>query len=59
MIWNLALIVMLISTAILLPFRLSFVKEDSIDWTIIDIIFDILFFVDVIVNCRSAYYDDH
>ena len=47
----------MIYTAIALPLRLSFIDDAKLGWEIADYIVDFLFFVDIIVNFMSAYFD--
>lgn len=49
---------MLILTALVTPIRVSFIEErDEQDWFLIDLIFDIYFGCDIIVNFISTYHD--
>ena len=48
---------MLIYTTFVTPFRISFVEDESLAWTIIDNIVDFFYFADVILNFFSAIYD--
>ena len=56
--WNLILVLLLLYTAIITPYRISFSEDDSTAWIIVDICVDLLFFNDVVVNCFTAYYDN-
>jgi len=44
-------------TVTVTPYRVGFVDSDDWLWIGLELSIDILFFVDVIVNCMSAYYD--
>ena len=56
--WNLILAILLIYTATIMPFNIAFVEVEMFTtWWWIDLTLDILFFIDVIVNIFSAYYD--
>jgi CRP-like cAMP-binding protein len=58
-VWNVALSLLLIYTATIMPFRLAFVEEaDSGGWLVWEYAVNLLFFVDFIVNCISGYYDN-
>ena len=57
-IWNYVIIIMLVLTAILTPFRVCIVDDgDTYIWPYIDNIFDAIFSIDIIVNFLSAYID--
>ena len=56
--WDLLIAVILIYTAIVLPFRVSFIDEDSDFYKRLDIFFDVVFGVDVVFNFFSAYIDN-
>ena len=45
--------------AIVMPYRIAFVSEESEGYIVIDYIIDGLFMMDVIVNLLSAYYDEN
>ena len=56
--WDLLIAVILIYTAIVLPYRVSFTDEDSKFNVILDYLFDAIFAVDMIINFFSAYIDN-
>jgi hypothetical protein len=56
--WSLVITGLLIYTATVTPYRIALIDEDEIEWFILDLIIDGLFFIDVMVNCFLAYYDD-
>lgn len=58
-IWNVVLSFLLLYTATVMPYKIAFIEvtPDS-PWFIVDLIIDILFFTDFLVNCFSAYYDE-
>ncbi len=59
-IWNFILVVILIMTGLLTPFRVCFVDDaDDDQWSEIDLFFDFAFGLDVIINFFSAFYDQH
>jgi len=42
-----------------MPYRIAFIDNKLFDeWFFLDLMIDILFFIDVIVNMTSAYYDN-
>ena len=55
--WGYVVTGLLIYTAIITPFRLALVEEETLDWFIIGLIIDGLFFTDVVINCFLAYFD--
>ena len=57
--WNFVLILLLIYTATVTPFRSCFIDPVIYDrWWWVDTVVDLLFFIDVIVNLNSAYIND-
>lgn len=44
--------------ATLLPYRIAFQDDIPIGWSIFDFIVDGLFWLDLIVNMLSSYYDE-
>ena len=45
-------------TATVVPYRIALIEEEPLGWYIFDIIVDFLFFVDVIINCYLAFFDN-
>ncbi|OMJ83599.1 hypothetical protein SteCoe_15451 [Stentor coeruleus] len=57
--WEIIMIILLIYTATIMPYRIAFIVGTDYDfWWLLDNILNILFFMDFLVNCLSAYYDD-
>ena len=57
-IWNVMLAVLLLYTAIIMPYRMAFIEPVWGDtWFFIELSVDALFMIDVIVNLLSAFYD--
>jgi hyperpolarization activated cyclic nucleotide-gated potassium channel 1 len=57
-IWNLFVACLLLYTAIVMPFVLAFYESNDMDeWGIIDIMLDVFFFIDLILNCFTGIYD--
>lgn len=57
--WDVWLLVLIIFVSFELPLRLAFSKPpESIGWHVFDTFCDVLFFVDVVLNFRTAYVDD-
>ena len=48
----------MIFTAIFIPWRLAFYEEDDMVWTIINLMIDLSFLVDIILTFFTAYFDD-
>lgn len=56
--WNSLLVILLIYTATVMPYRLAFKETVYYDgFTILDLVVDSLFFTDILVNFVSPYYD--
>lgn len=57
--WDVMLILVLSYTCLIMPYRIAFLSDydDEIQWTIMDWTTDCIFYVDIIVNFFSAYYD--
>ena len=50
-IWNIILIFLLVYTATVMPYRIAFIENKIFDaWFYVDLLIDILFLIDVIVN---------
>lgn len=57
-VWSIVVIIMLTYTAIFTPYRLTFEDEIPYGWKILDYFVDCLFFLDILMNFLSAYYDE-
>ena len=44
--------------AIIMPYKVAFVDYENFAWDIFDYCVDIMFFLDVIVNLLTSYYDN-
>ena len=53
-IWTGIIIILLIYTGIFVPYKLAFILEDVQSLVVLDMIVDILFFIDIIINFFSA-----
>lgn len=58
LIWTFIVIVLLIITAILTPVYVSFIDDNNMAFYYINLVFDVGFGIDVLINFMSAYYDD-
>ncbi|CAG9334631.1 unnamed protein product [Blepharisma stoltei] len=57
--WNIILMFLLLYTAIVMPFEMSFLNETKGDeWWWTDVCLNILFFTDFVINCFTAFYDE-
>lgn len=55
--WTVVMVIMTILTAILSPYDVSFIEDGDKAFEIINLIFDVTFGVDIMINFVSAYYD--
>lgn len=55
--WDFLIIVVLIFTAIVSPYRIAFINFDSLTWVIIESSIDVIFSVDLTLNFFFAFYD--
>ena len=57
-IWNIILAVLLVYTVTVMPFSMAFITSVPGDpWDMTDYVTDVMFFIDFLINCVSAYYD--
>ena len=54
LVWNILVILLLLYTAIFVPFRIAFIKDDSLGMQIFEAMIDVLFGIDIIVNFMSV-----
>jgi hypothetical protein len=58
-VWNIVLALLLLYTATVMPYRMAFIDSELWDdWFWVELCIDILFFIDVLINCNSAYLDN-
>ena len=58
-VWDCVIGLLLVYTALVMPFSLAFVEVPRWSaWFIFDLVIDGLFFTDIFVNCCSAYYNN-
>ena len=55
--WNSLMILLLLYTATVIPYRLILTEPDEEGYIIWDTIADCLFFIDILINCLLSYYD--
>ena len=53
--WTIVIVLLLVYTAIFVPFKIAFVETESNVWKGMDATVDILFGIDIIINFISAY----
>jgi len=53
-IWTITIIVLLIYTAIFVPYKIAFIEDESLAQLVIDAVVDILFGLDIVINFLSA-----
>ncbi|CAG9329138.1 unnamed protein product [Blepharisma stoltei] len=56
-IWNVVTTLLLLYTGIVSPYRIALYNYDPIEWYIAELIVNCFYFIDVILNCFLAYYD--
>ncbi|OMJ66562.1 hypothetical protein SteCoe_36549 [Stentor coeruleus] len=57
--WDCIMVILLLYTATIMPYRIAFIEGVDYDsWWWLDNTLNFLFFIDFLVNCTSAYYDD-
>ena len=56
--WNIIIILLLLYTATVIPYRMILEEPDGTGFIVWDTIVDCLFFIDIIINSLSAYYDE-
>lgn len=56
-IWSVTIMVLLLYTATLMPYKISFLEKSSLGWTIIDTLIDLLFLADIGINLNTPYFD--
>ena len=57
--WNFFMIFILFYTATIMPYRVAFIDGSGFDiWWILDTVLNIIFFIDLILTCFTAFYDE-
>ncbi len=54
--WNWLVITLLLYTAYVMPYKLSFVDSPGMNWFCVDLTIDCLFMCDVIINLNTSFY---
>ena len=55
--WNMLIILLLLYTATVIPYRMTLQSPDSLSFIIFDTFVDGLYFMDTVFNCFLAYFD--
>lgn len=53
--WNVLIVILLAYTATYSPFKIAFIDDDGVGTFSVELLIDLLFFIDIIVNFISAY----
>lgn len=56
--WDIFVMMVLIFSCLTIPYRIAFVKEDTLLWEVVNIVVDLCFLIDIIVIFNTAYFDD-
>jgi hypothetical protein len=51
------IIMLLLYTAVIMPFKISFMTDASTTWYVLDTSVDIMFLTDVVINLNLPYFD--
>ena len=57
--WTVILVILLLYTATIMPYKIAFIDTQTNTWFWIDLIIDCLFMFDIYVNLNSAFYSDN
>ncbi|CAM9556910.1 unnamed protein product, partial [Choristocarpus tenellus] len=57
--WDLMIAVLIVYSTLTVPFRIGFDQEAGLFGTIIDIVVDVAFFLDIVTNFRTAIIDEN
>ena len=58
-IWNIIVSLLMMYTAIIMPFRIAFIETDSTFWKVLETIIDFLFLLDIVVTFNVGYNDEN
>ena len=56
-IWTLIMMALLLYTAIIMPFKVSFYDDTTMGWMLFDTLVDFIFLGDVIINLNTPYFN--
>ena len=57
--WDVYVMVILLATTFIIPYRLAFVEEDTVEWTTTYFVFDLHFLIDMILCFLTTYTDTY
>ena len=57
-VWDLIITVLILFVCITAPWRLAFTEEDDLKWTVIGLVVDTFFLVDLVLNFFTAHHDE-
>ena len=57
--WNLIMFFLMVYTAVIMPFKVSFIDENYLAWSVFDTIVDIFFIMDIVINFNMPYFDSN
>lgn len=55
--WTFLMVLVMIYTALITPYRICFVDETELNWLVTETCIDTVFFIDVVLTCFTAYKD--
>jgi len=56
--WDFYIMIMMVLAALLTPWQLAFVENDTIEWIIVNAIIDVSFLIDILVTFHTAFFDE-
>ena len=57
--WNIIISILMLYTAIIMPYRIAFIESDSSFWKIFETVIDFLFLFDIFITFNIGYYDEN
>ena len=57
--WSIILVLLLIYTATVMPYKMAFIDSQTTTWFWIDLTIDCLFLFDIYINLNSSYYNEN
>ena len=56
--WDLLVAVLIVYSTLIVPFRIGFEETAGILGTVVDIVVDVVFAIDIVISFRTAYVDE-
>jgi len=56
--WDFYIMIMMVLAALLTPWQLAFVENDTIEWIIVNAIIDVSFLIDILLTFHTAFFDE-